>query len=60
MRGWISNNSSLQRVLLALKYSLSLRGFSENFKGGVGSYCLFVMVAAFFKEFEEVREDSDC
>jgi hypothetical protein len=28
MRTWMETNSSLQRILLALKYSLSLRGFS--------------------------------
>ena len=49
MRNWLDENTSLQRVLLALKYTLSVRGYSENFKGGIGSYCLFVMVAAYFK-----------
>lgn len=45
---------------MALKYTLSVRGLSENFKGGIGSYCLFVMVAAYFKEFKESREGMDC
>jgi DNA polymerase sigma len=60
MRSYLEDNLSLQRVLLALKYSLSVRGYSENFKGGIGSYCLFVMVAAYFKEFKETRESMDC
>lgn len=60
MRSHLEENSSLQRVLLALKYTLSIRGFSENFKGGIGSYCLFVMVASFFREFKESREGQDC
>ena len=28
MRNWLEENNSLQRVLLALKYTLSVRGFS--------------------------------
>jgi len=55
MRNCLEENNSLQRVLLALKYTLAVRGFSENFKGGIGSYCLFVMVAAYFREFKEER-----
>jgi len=55
MRTWLDQNTSIQRVLLALKYTLAVRGYSENFKGGIGSYCLFVMVAAYFREFGESR-----
>jgi DNA polymerase sigma len=60
MRGWLEERPSLQRVLLALKYSLAVRGYSENFKGGIGSYCLFVMVAAYFVQFVEGKEECDC
>lgn len=45
--------------VLAIKFILVQRGFSSNFKGGIGSYCLFVMVAAFLREFEEVGELDD-
>ena len=60
MRNHLDSNTSLQRVLLALKYSLAVRGFNENFKGGIGSYCLFIMVLAYFKQFKEKRENKDC
>jgi DNA polymerase sigma len=60
MRARLEENTSLQRVLLALKYTLSERGYSENFKGGIGSYCLFVMVAAYFQQFGEDRKEEDC
>lgn len=60
MRGWLAQHPSMHRILLALKYNFSLRGWKENYSGGIGSYCLFVMLAAFYKEFNETREDSDC
>lgn len=39
----------MQRILLVLKHILAEKGFNENFKGGIGSYCLFVMAAAYFR-----------
>ena len=47
MKDWIEKVPSLQRVLLLLKHILSMRGFNSNFTGGIGSYCLFTMVAAY-------------
>lgn len=48
MRNWISESPPMQRTIIAMKYILANKGFNENFKGGIGSYCLFVMVAAYF------------
>lgn len=47
--------------ILAFKYVLAQRGFSSNFRGGIGSYCLFVMVAAYIREYPELEamEDGD-
>lgn len=49
----------IYRVILAFKYILAQRGFSSNFKGGIGSYCLFIMVAAFITEYPEMQELDD-
>lgn len=49
----------INRTILALKYVLAQRGFSSNFKGGIGSYCLFIMVAAFITEYPEMQEVDD-
>jgi DNA polymerase sigma len=53
MRKWMSEYPQVHRVILAFKYILAQRNYNENFKGGIGSYCLFVMVAAFVKEFPQ-------
>ena len=49
MKKWMSDYPMMHRILIALKYILAHRGLNENFKGGIGSYCLFVMVAAFIR-----------
>jgi len=41
----------LQRIMIAFKYLLAQKGLNSNFKGGIGGYCLFVMISAYFKEF---------
>lgn len=41
----------VQKLVVIFKYILSLRGYNSNFTGGIGSYCLFVMIAAYMKEF---------
>ena len=50
MREWIMKMPILQKLVLLLKYILSYQGYNSNFTGGIGSYCLFVMVAAYLKE----------
>lgn len=45
--------------ILALKYILAKKDYSSNFKGGLGSYCLFVMVAAYIKEYPELENLDD-
>lgn len=39
----------MQRVLILVKYIMYIRGFNCNFNGGIGSYGLFVMVAAYMQ-----------
>ena len=47
MKDWIEKVPSLQRVLLLLKHILSMRSLNCNFTGGIGSYCLFAMIASY-------------
>jgi DNA polymerase sigma len=49
----------LNLCTLAFKYILAQRGFNSNFKGGIGSYCLFVMIAAYIKEYPELESLSE-
>lgn len=49
MKNWMNTYPKIHRVILAIKYILAQKGYSSNFRGGVGSYCLFVMVAAYIK-----------
>jgi len=50
MREWMIKMPILQKLVLLLKYLLFYQGYNSNFAGGIGSYCLFVMVAAYIKE----------
>ena len=50
MKNWMSEYPQLHKIILAFKYILAKKGFNSNFKGGIGSYCLFIMIAAFLKE----------
>lgn len=52
MRSWVNANPVLQRIILVFKYILAEKSYNKNFSGGLGSYCLFIMIAAYFKEFE--------
>jgi DNA polymerase sigma len=54
MKQWMNRYPQIHMCILALKYILAQRGFSSNFKGGIGSYCLFVMVAAYIREYPEL------
>lgn len=49
MKNWITRMPEIQRLIILFKYILSIRGFNSNFNGGIGSYCLFAMIAAFMK-----------
>ena len=49
MKYWMNQYPQLHRIILAFKYILAKKGFNSNFKGGIGSYCLFVMITAYFK-----------
>lgn len=49
MRDWIIRIPILQKLVLLFKYILSAQGYNSNFAGGIGSYCLFVMIAAYLK-----------
>jgi DNA polymerase sigma len=62
MKNWISQMPVLQKLVLIFKHILSVRGFNSNFAGGIGSYCLFVMIAAYLKTFarEQDMSLSDC
>ena len=49
MKNYIEKMPNIQKLVVIFKYILSIRGFNSNFSGGIGSYCLFVMIAAFMK-----------
>jgi DNA polymerase sigma len=49
MKDWITRMPEIQRILILFKYILAIRNFNSNFNGGIGSYCLFAMIAAFLK-----------
>ena len=51
MRDWISKMPIVQKLVVLFKYILSVKGYNSNFTGGIGSYCLFVMIAAYLKDF---------
>lgn len=49
MRNEIAKTPIIQKLVVLFKHMLSVRGYNSNFSGGIGSYCLFVMIAAFIK-----------
>jgi DNA polymerase sigma len=53
MRLWMESFTGLQRVLVLFKYFLHVRGYNCNFGGGIGSYGVFLMVAAYLNEFQQ-------
>ena len=50
MKNWLDEQPLLQRIILFFKYVLWYYGFNENYKGGICSYCVFIMVTAFLVE----------
>jgi DNA polymerase sigma len=56
MKDWITNIPIVQKLVVLFKYILSVRGYNSNFTGGIGSYCVFVMIAAYVNHFG-VEED---
>ena len=59
MKSWMNKYPQNHMCILAFKYILAQRGFSSNFKGGIGSYCLFAMVAAYIQEYPELENLED-
>lgn len=53
MRSWVNADPVLQRIILVFKYILAENSYNKNFSGGLGSYCLFIMIAAYFMEFRD-------
>ena len=51
MRNHIAKTPMIQKLVVLFKHILSIRGFNSNFSGGIGSYCLFVMIAAYTSTF---------
>lgn len=61
MRNWINRIPIVQKLIILFKHILFIRSYNSNFTGGIGSYCLFVMIVAFVKSrnLEEGAEISD-
>ena len=49
MRNWINKIPIIQKLIVLFKHILFIRSYNSNFTGGIGSYCLFVMIVAFVK-----------
>ena len=49
MKNYLTQTPMIQKLVLLFKHILSMRGYNSNFTGGIGSYCLFVMIAALMK-----------
>lgn len=47
----------MQSTLLVLKHILRRKGYSDSYTGGIGSFCLFLMVAAYCKVYP-VKEEN--
>lgn len=50
MKKWLEKFPSAQKIVILFKHLLSFKHLNENYRGGIGSYCLFVMVMAFIQE----------
>jgi len=61
MRNWITRIPLVQKLIVLFKHILFIRSYNSNFTGGIGSYCLFVMIVAFIqnKKLEEGAEISE-
>jgi len=57
MKKWMNKLPHLQKLLILFKHIFSLNGFNKNFKGGIGSYCLFVMIAAYLQTYPPSDQD---
>lgn len=49
MKRWLEIIPNLNPILLILKYLMSMKGLNRPYKGGLSSYCLMIMVAAYLK-----------
>lgn len=58
MKRWMTKLPHLQKLLILFKHIFALNGFNKNFKGGIGSYCLFVMIAAYLQTYPPSDQDS--
>ncbi len=59
MRSCVNADPILHRIILVFKYILAQKNYNKNFSGGLGSYCLFIMIAAYFKEFRSVLPEDE-
>jgi non-canonical poly(A) RNA polymerase PAPD5/7 len=58
MRRYMQEYPYLPRLYSTLKASLDVRGLSDVFRGGVGSYSLFMMIVASLKHKPHPRNDA--
>jgi DNA polymerase sigma len=49
MKEWITKMPEIQKLIILFKYILAIGGYNSNFNGGIGSYCLFAMIASYLK-----------
>jgi DNA polymerase sigma len=49
MKTWLNLYPQLNPIVLTLKYLLSKKSLNKPYKGGISSYCLLIMAAAYIK-----------
>ena len=47
MKNWLDIYPYAQKILVLLKNLLAKFDLNENYRGGIGSYCLFVMILSY-------------
>ncbi len=52
MDKWLHYYPCLHPLTVLLKCFLYVRQFNNTYKGGISSYCLFIMIVAFLKEYK--------
>ena len=58
MKNWINRIPIVQKLIVIFKHILFIRSYNSNFTGGIGSYCLFIMIVAFLKN-KNIGEGND-
>ncbi|KAL4465387.1 hypothetical protein ABPG72_009132 [Tetrahymena utriculariae] len=56
---WMGYYVRLQPMTIVMKCFLHARNLNTNFKGGISSYCLLIMIIAFFRDNQNISQSDD-